>query len=82
MIQKPIPYFSCLTLDATYDTDKGNKRKGDKEKKYAAKERGEIKKDDPNWKNRKYHTGMHGEETEVVEGYGKRKRRVMIALQK
>ena len=58
--------------DATYDTDKGNKKKGDKEKKYAAKERGEIKKDDPNWKNRKYHTGMHGEETEVVEGYGKK----------
>jgi hypothetical protein len=54
--------------DATYDTDKGNKKKGDKEKKYAAKERGEIKKDDPNWKNRKYHTGMHGEETEVREG--------------
>ena len=47
--------------DATYDTDKGNKKKGDKEKKYAAKERGEIKKDDPNWKNKKYHTGMHGE---------------------
>ena len=47
--------------DATYDTDKGNKKKGDIEKKYAAKERGEIKKDDPNWKNRKYHTGMHGE---------------------
>jgi len=48
--------------DATYDTDKGNKKKGDKEKKYAAKERGEIKKDDPNWMNKKYHTGMHGEE--------------------
>ncbi len=47
--------------DATYDTDKGNKKKGDKEKAYAAKERGEIKKDDPDWKNRKYHTGMHGE---------------------
>jgi len=47
--------------DATYDTDKGNKKKGDKEKAYAKKERGEIKKDDPNWKNRKYHTGMHGE---------------------
>ena len=61
--------------DATYDTDKGNKKKGDIEKKYAAKERGEIKKDDPNWKNRKYHTGMHGEETEVVEGYGKKKKK-------
>ena len=52
--------------DATYDTDKGNKKKGDKEKKYAAKERGEIKKDDPNWKNRKYHTGMHGEQNELL----------------
>jgi hypothetical protein len=47
--------------DATYDTDKGNKKKGDIEKKYAKKERGEIDKDDPNWKNKKYHTGMHGE---------------------
>ncbi|MEC9320635.1 MAG: hypothetical protein VX869_00470, partial [Chloroflexota bacterium] len=47
--------------DATYDTDKGKKGKGDKEKKYAKKERGEIDKDDPNWKHRAYHTGMHGE---------------------
>ena len=47
--------------DATSDTDKGKKAKGDKEKAYAKKERGEIKKDDPNWKHRKYHTGMHGE---------------------
>ena len=47
--------------DATYDTMHGKKKKGDIEKKYAAKERGEIKKDDPNWKNKKYHTGMHGE---------------------
>ena len=47
--------------DATYDTMHGKKKKGDKEKAYAKKERGEIKKDDPNWKNRKYHTGMHGE---------------------
>jgi len=61
--------------DATYDTDKGNKKKGDIEKKYAKKERGEIDKDDPNWKKRKYHTGMHGEETEVVEGYGKKKKK-------
>ena len=53
--------------DATYDTDKGNKKKGDKEKAYAAKERGEIKKDDPNWKNRKYHTGIHGESATVQE---------------
>ena len=53
--------------DATYDTDKGNKKKGDKEKAYAAKERGEIKKDDPNWKNRKYHTGIHGESAKVQD---------------
>ena len=48
--------------DATYDTMHGKKKKGDMEKKYAKKERGEIDKDDPNWKKRKYHTGMHGEE--------------------
>ena len=47
--------------DATYDTDKGKKGKGDKEKKYAKKERGEIDKDDPDWKHKKGHTGMHGE---------------------
>ena len=51
--------------DATYDTDKGKKGKGDTEKKYAKKERGEIKKDDPNWKHKKYHTGMHGEAHEI-----------------
>jgi hypothetical protein len=61
--------------DATYDTMHGKKKKGDIEKKYAKKERGEIDKDDPNWKKRKYHTGMHGEETEVVEGYGKKKKK-------
>ena len=56
--------------DATYDTDEGKKEKGDKEKKYAKKERDEIKKDDPNWKNKKYHTGMHGEEyiPEIYKG--------------
>ena len=48
--------------DATYDTMHGKKKKGDIEKKYAKKERGEIDKDDPNWMNKKYHTGMHGEE--------------------
>jgi len=47
--------------DATDDSDKGDKEGAAIEKKYAAKERGEIKKDDPNWKNKKYHTGMHGE---------------------
>ena len=53
--------------DATYDTDKGKKKKGDKEKAYAAKERGEIDKDDPNWKKRKYHTGIHGESYEATK---------------
>ena len=48
--------------DATYDTDEGDKEKAAIEKKYAAKERGEIDKDDPNWKKRKYHTGIHGEQ--------------------
>merc|ERR1712072_536203 len=36
--------------DATYDTMHGKKKKGDIEKKYAKEERGEIDKDDPNWK--------------------------------
>ena len=47
--------------DATADSDEGKTGKAAKERKYAAKERGEIDKDDPNWKKRKYHTGMHGE---------------------
>ena len=55
--------------DATSDTDRGEKEKGDIEKKYAKKERGEIKQDDPNWKSRKYHTGMHGEETGAEAGH-------------
>ena len=54
--------------DATYDSDEGDKEKADIEKKYAAKERGEIDKDDPNWKKRKYHTGIHGEEVEILKG--------------
>ena len=54
--------------DATYDTDEGDKEKAAIEKKYAAKERGEIDKDDPNWKKRKYHTGIHGEEVEILKG--------------
>ena len=53
--------------DATYDTDEGDKEKAEIEKKYAAKERGEIDKDDPNWKKRKYHTGIHGEEVESLK---------------
>ena len=57
--------------DATDDSDKGDKEGAAIEKKYAAKERGEIKKDDPNWKNKKYHTGMHGEEVESLVASGK-----------
>ena len=57
--------------DATDDSDKGDKEGAAIEKKYAAKERGEIKKDDPNWKNKKYHTGMHGEEVESLIASGK-----------
>ena len=53
--------------DADWDTEHGEKEKGDIEKKYAAKERGEIDKDDPNWKKRKYHTGIHGEEVEALK---------------
>ena len=48
--------------DADWDTVHGKIKQGKKEKKYAKKERGEIGKDDPNWKSRAYHTGMHGEE--------------------
>ncbi len=47
--------------DATADSDEGHPEKAAKERKYAKKERGEIDKDDPNWKKKKYHTGMHGE---------------------
>ena len=54
--------------DATADSDEGKTGKAKKEKAYAKKERGEIDKDDPNWKKKKYHTGMHGEEFEVDEG--------------
>ena len=50
--------------DADYDTSHGKAKKGDIEKKYAKKERGEIDKDDPRWKHRDYHTGIHGEEVE------------------
>ena len=54
--------------DATADSDEGDKEKAAIEKKYAAKERGEIDKDDPNWKKKKYHTGIHGEEVEILKG--------------
>ena len=53
--------------DATYDSDEGKKGKAKKEKAYAKKERGEIDKDDPNWKKKKYHTGMHGESYETTK---------------
>ena len=57
--------------DADWATVHGKIAQGKKEKKYAKKERGEIDKDDPNWKHRAYHTGMHGEENEFIEpGYG------------
>jgi len=61
--------------DATYDSMKGDKKAAKKERDYAAFERGKMKKDDPNWKSKKYHTGMHGEELEVREGYGKKKKK-------
>ena len=56
--------------DATADSDEGHPDKAAKERKYAKKERGEIKKDDPNWKHRKYHTGMHGESVEIQDADG------------
>ena len=63
--------------DADWDTEHGEKEKGDIEKKYAKKERGEIDKDDPNWKKKKYHTGMHGESYEATKT-----KEVMGALKK
>jgi len=63
--------------DATYDSDEGKKGKAKKEKEYAAKERGEIDKDDPNWKKKKGHTGMHGESYEATKT-----KEVMGALKK
>ena len=50
--------------DATYDSMKGDKEGAKKERDYAAWERSKMKKDDPNWKSKKYHTGMHGESYE------------------
>ena len=50
--------------DATYDSEHGEKGKAKKERDYAAWERSKMKKDDPNWKHKKYHTGMHGEAVE------------------
>ena len=53
--------------DADWDSLHGKKKAAKKERDYAAWEREKMKKDDPNWKNKKYHTGMHGEEVEVEE---------------
>ena len=47
---------------ATYDSEHGKKKEAKKERDYAAWERSKMKKDDPNWKHKKYHTGMHGED--------------------
>ena len=52
------------TDDAVYDTEHGEDEKAKKERDYAAWEREKMKKDDPNWKHKKYHTGMHGEEVD------------------
>ena len=60
--------------DATYDSMHGDKKKAKKERDYAAFERSKMKKDDPNWKNKKYHTGMHGEGYQSEE-YSKKKKK-------
>jgi len=65
--------------DATYDSDHGKKKAAKKERDYAAWEREKMKKDDPNWKHKKYHTGMHGEE---VEDLGKNKLDEKIDIEK
>jgi len=44
------------TDDATYDSEHGEKKKAKKERDYAAWEREKMKKDDPNWKHKKYST--------------------------
>ncbi len=48
--------------DADWDSLHGKKKAAKKERDYAAWEREKMKKDDPNWKHKKYHTGMHGED--------------------
>ena len=63
--------------DATYDSMKGDKEAAKKERDYAAWERSKMKKDDPNWKHKKYHTGMHGESYEA-----QKTKEVMGALKK
>ena len=59
--------------DADYDSMKGDKKAAKKERDYAAFERGKMKKDDPNWKSKKYHTGMHGEQVELAPKKKKKK---------
>jgi len=59
--------------DATWDSIHGKKKEAEKERDYAKWERGKMKKDDPNWKHKKDHTGMHGESyqqsiTEISSG--------------
>jgi len=44
------------TDDAVYDTEHGEDEKAKKERDYAAWEREKMKKDDPNWKHKKYST--------------------------
>ena len=44
------------TDDATYDSEHGEKKKAKKERDYAAWEREKMRKDDPNWKHKKYST--------------------------
>ena len=63
--------------DATWDSEHGKKKAAKKEKDYAAWERSKMKKDDPNWKHKKYHTGMHGESYETTKT-----KEVMGALKK
>ena len=63
--------------DATWDSEHGKKKAAKKEKDYAAWERGKMKKDDPNWKSKKYHTGIHGESYEV-----KKKKELVSGMKK
>ncbi len=51
--------------DADWDSLHGKKKAAKKERDYAAWERSKMKKDDPDWKHKKYHTGMHGESVEA-----------------
>ena len=55
---------------ATYDSEHGKKKEAKKERDYAAWERSKMKKDDPKWQHKKYHTGMHGEDKDW--GYDKK----------